>query len=155
MGPISLLHKMVKLPTVKRLAADIFKCGTNRIWLDPNETAELSLANSRAAVRRLQKKGFILKKPTNNVSRARIRKRNKMRRLGQYRALGKIDNHLYHKLYLQAKGNVFKNKRVLIEHIHHEKAEANRAKAIEQAAIAHRDKVRAARARREARKAEK
>merc|ERR1711916_167992 len=89
MGPISLLHKMVKLPTVKRLAADIFKCGTNRIWLDPNETAELSLANSRAAVRRLQKKGFILKKPTNNVSRARIRKRNKMRRLGRYRGFGR------------------------------------------------------------------
>src|ERR1700760_1282849 len=39
------------------------------------------------------------------------------RLLVKYRAAGKIDKHLYHELYHESKGNTFKHKRALVEHV--------------------------------------
>ena len=37
---------MPSLKLQKRLAASVLKCGQKRVWIDPNETSKVALANS-------------------------------------------------------------------------------------------------------------
>jgi len=73
------------------------------------------------------------------------------RLLVKYRAAGKIDKHLYHELYHLSKGNTFKHKRALVEHIHKAKAEAARESKLKEEMDAKRAKTKAARERRQER----
>ncbi len=78
----------MKLSTQKRLAADVMKVGTSRVWIDPQFEDEVSLAITRDDIRRLVDEGAIQRKPTVGVSRGRARYVLQQKRKGQRRGAG-------------------------------------------------------------------
>ena len=77
------------------------------------------------------------------------------RLLKKMRDAKKIDKHIYHSLYLLAKGNHFKNKRVLLETIHEMKAVNVQEKALAEQAAARKGRAKARVERRAARDSKK
>lgn len=74
------------------------------------------------------------------------------RLLKKMRDSKKIDKHIYHSLYMLAKGNQFKNKRVLVETIHDMKSAKAKDKAAKEQVEARKTRARARQERKDARK---
>ena len=85
-----------------------------------------------------------------------VRRQRVLRRLlKKYREAEKIDRHLYHDLYLRAKGNQFRNKKHLMEYIWKAKGEKSKANVLEQQAAARRLRAKALKTKRTDRKGRK
>jgi large subunit ribosomal protein L19e len=72
----------------KRLAAEILKCGVNRLYIHPEGIEDVQMAITRDDVRNLIKNKVIVKKYKRGNSRARIRKKIKQKKKGRSRGLG-------------------------------------------------------------------
>ncbi len=74
----------------KRLAADLLKVGTTRVWVDPEDTDRVSSAITREEIRKLIHEGSIKKLPKTGISRGRKRTRRKELRAGRHKGPGSI-----------------------------------------------------------------
>jgi large subunit ribosomal protein L19e len=80
---------MSSLKLQKRLAADVLKVGLKRVWIDPNEIAEVALANSRKNIRKLFKDGLIMRRQVHMHSRSRVQAYQEAKRKGRHTGHGK------------------------------------------------------------------
>lgn len=61
------------LKNQKRMAAEILKCGENRVWIDPDKIEDVAECITRADVRTAIASGLIKAKPKKGTSYGRIR----------------------------------------------------------------------------------
>lgn len=78
----------MKLTTQKRLASQVMKVGTSRVWIDPDFQDEVSLAITKDDIRRLVDEGAIQPKQKVGVSRGRARYVMKQKQKGQRKGPG-------------------------------------------------------------------
>jgi large subunit ribosomal protein L19e len=132
----------VSVKIQKRLAAQIFKTGVNRVWVEPDELDRVASAITRDEVRKLIHEGAIKKRPETGISRGRVKKKrlrkgpgsregswvNRKRkwiigirrirgRLSELRDKKLVTPQVYRKLFLMAKGGSFRSISHLNEYI--------------------------------------
>jgi len=79
----------MSLKAQKRMAAQILKCGENRVYFDPYLIEDIRMAITREDIRNLIKEGVILKKYEIGISKHRKNVRHERKLKGRARGLGK------------------------------------------------------------------
>ncbi|WP_297436792.1 50S ribosomal protein L19e [Thermococcus sp.] len=72
----------------RRIAADLLKCGENRVWIDPEKMEDVAAAITREDIKRLIHDGVIKKKPVRGQSTYRAKLRAEARKKGRHRGPG-------------------------------------------------------------------
>ena len=80
---------MTDLTNQKRIASEVLGCGVHRVWLDPEASADIAVAITRADIRELVEAGSIKAVPVKGVSRGRARERDAKRKYGHRKGQGK------------------------------------------------------------------
>ena len=78
----------MSLVSQKRLAAELLKVGTTRVWVDPDDTDRVASAITRGEIRRLIHEGSIRKLPETGISRGRKRIRRQELLAGRHKGPG-------------------------------------------------------------------
>ncbi len=78
----------MNLSNQRRMAADILKCGEDRVWIDPNRLDDVADAITRDDVRAVIDAGLIRKLPVRGKSKSRIRYKAFQRSKGRRRGPG-------------------------------------------------------------------
>jgi large subunit ribosomal protein L19e len=79
---------MTDLKAQKRMAADVLDVGKDRVWMDPEEQAEIADAITREDIRELVDQGTIRAKDAVGNSRGRARERAEKRAYGHRQGAG-------------------------------------------------------------------
>jgi len=78
----------IKLGVQRRLAAQILKCGSNRVKFDPNRLGDIKEAITKTDIRSLISNGDISKKRLLNTSRFRARNKKIQKSHGRQKGFG-------------------------------------------------------------------
>ncbi|MFB6122397.1 MAG: 50S ribosomal protein L19e [Haloferacaceae archaeon] len=79
---------MTDLGAQRRLAADVLDVGEDRVWMDPDEQAEIAEAITREDIRDLVQAGTIRAEDAKGNSRGRARERDEKRSYGHQKGAG-------------------------------------------------------------------
>ena len=78
----------MQITNQKKMAAQILKCGVNRIWVDPRYVDQVTTAVQKSDIRELIEEGLIKARPIQGTSRVRARKLAEQRAKGRRRGHG-------------------------------------------------------------------
>ena len=78
----------MQITNQKKMAAQILKCGVNRIWVDPRYVDQVTTAVQKSDVRELIEEGLIKARAIQGTSRVRARKLAAQRAKGRRRGHG-------------------------------------------------------------------
>ena len=79
----------MSLRSQRRIAAQILKVGTNRVWIDPERLEDVQVAITREEIRKLIHEGAIKSAPKKGVSRVRARILHEKKKKGLRRGPGR------------------------------------------------------------------